>query len=264
MSNVGNMYSVYIKDLPYYADTYKHYLVLLKTFAEVTKYFFFNIPAMRHGRYTVAIRTKTILEVKQLKEKAENVNKTPSLETSPTPITHITDHSPSIPKLDNLLPVNTTLPKPQGLDAPVISPAVPSIHSSNYSIPSVSSQTTEGSVDFIASPGNFMTLSPAPYQMDAFSDSDITSLFEDLSSPYLHSETQQLEFKMEDLADSFLDQPETSVDFLEDLTLSLQEKSPVEDVTKDDPGMKLQFDEKLITFNSQSNTCIYMFISMLI
>lgn len=80
-----------------------------------------------------------------------------------------------------------------------------------------------------------MTLSPAPYQMDAFSDSDITSLFEDLSSPYLHSETQQLEFKMEDLADSFLDQPETSVDFLEDLTLSLQEKSPVEDVTKDDP-----------------------------
>lgn len=191
--------------------------------------------AMRHGRYTVAIRTKTILEVKQLKEKAENVNKTPSLETSPTPIAHITDHSSSIPKLDNLLPVNTTLPKPQGLDAPVISPAVPSIHSSNYSIPSVSSQTTEGSVDFIASPGNFMTLSPAPYQMDAFSDSDITSLFEDLSSPYLHSETQQLEFKMEDLADSFLDQPETSVDFLEDLTLSLQEKSPVEDVTKDDP-----------------------------
>lgn len=40
MSNVGNMYSVYIKDLPYYADTYKHYLVLLLTFAEVTKYFF--------------------------------------------------------------------------------------------------------------------------------------------------------------------------------------------------------------------------------
>lgn len=39
-ADVGNMYSVYIKDLPYYADTYKHYLVLLLTFAEVTKYFF--------------------------------------------------------------------------------------------------------------------------------------------------------------------------------------------------------------------------------
>lgn len=220
---------------------------------------------MRHGRYTVAIRTKTILEVKHLKEKAENMNKTPSLETSPTPIAQIRDHSSSIPKLDNLLPVDTTLPKPLGLDAPVISPALPSIHSSNYSIPSVTSQTTEGSVDFIASPGNFMTLSPAPYQMDALADSDITSLFEDLSSPYLHSETQQLEFKMEDLADSFLDQPETSVDFLEDLTLSLQEESPVEDITKDDPGMKLQFDKKLITLNTQSkyNVCIKRYLILL-
>ncbi|XP_022303841.1 nuclear receptor ROR-gamma-like isoform X2 [Crassostrea virginica] len=192
--------------------------------------------AMRHGRYTVAIRTKTILEVKQLKEKAENVNHKPisheSISTLPPAGIHINEPAVlQVPKLDNFLPLESLSNTAHSLDISA-SPAAPgSLGSSSFSIPSVSSQTTETSIDFTSpSPAdNFMTLSSPQLQMDALADSDITSLFDDLSPHYLDSGEQHLELKMEDLADSLLDQPETSVDFLEDITLP--DEPLVNDVT---------------------------------
>lgn len=71
--------------------------------------------------------------------------------------------------------------------------------------------------------------------MDGLADSDITSLFDDLSPHYLDSGEQHLELKMEDLADSLLGQPETSVDFLEDITLP--DEPLVNDVTNYPSGM---------------------------
>ena len=197
---------------------------------------------MRHGRYTVAIRTKTILEVKQLKEKAENVNHKPisheSISTFPPGGIHISEPAvPQVPKLDNFLPLESLSNTAHSLDISA-SPAAPgSLGSSSFSIPSISSQTTETSIDFTSpSPAdNFMTLSSPQLQMDALADSDITSLFDDLSPHYLDSGEQHLELKMEDLADSLLDQPETSVDFLEDITLP--DEPLVNDVTNYPSGM---------------------------
>ncbi|XP_061166811.1 uncharacterized protein LOC133175721 [Saccostrea echinata] len=180
--------------------------------------------AMRHGRYTVAIRTKTILEVKQLKQKAETINHIPVLGTPQLAIPYTNDSS--IPKLDNLISIETTDSLNQGSDNSVLSMEIPN----SISIQSISSQSTDTSTDFITSPTDFMTLSPPQLQMDCLADSDMTSLFEDLSTSYPQPQSQHTQIKLEDFADSLLDQPETSFDILEDLNVSLPDVCPeVED-----------------------------------
>ncbi|XP_048728825.2 uncharacterized protein LOC125646523 isoform X2 [Ostrea edulis] len=183
--------------------------------------------AMRHGRYTVAIRTRTILEVKQLKQKAENVSRpvSPVIQAIP----HNNDSPiPNIDDLDNLISETAASLSQQGEDNSALSPEL----ASNMSIQSISSQSTDTSADFISSPADFMTLSP---QLDSFADSDMTSLFEDLSVPYMQSESQSMQIKLEDFADTLLDQPETSIDFLEDMTLTLEDQSPVVEETNISP-----------------------------
>lgn len=187
--------------------------------------------AMRHGRYTVAIRTRTILEVKQLKQKAENVSRpvSPVIQAIP----HNNDSPiPNIDDLDNLISETAASLSQQGEDNSALSPEL----ASNMSIQSISSQSTDTSADFISSPADFMTLSP---QLDSFADSDMTSLFEDLSVPYMQSESQSMQIKLEDFADTLLDQPETSIDFLEDMTLTLEDQSPVVEETNISPGIKI-------------------------
>lgn len=187
--------------------------------------------AMRHGRYTVAIRTRTILEVKQLKQKAENVSRpvSPVIQAIP----HNNDSPiPNIDDLDNLISETAASLSQQGEDNSALSPEL----ASNMSIQSISSQSTDTSADFISSPTDFMTLSP---QLDSFADSDMTSLFEDLSVPYMQSESQSMQIKLEDFADTLLDQPETSIDFLEDMTLTLEDQSPVVEETNISPGIKI-------------------------
>ncbi|XP_062615629.1 uncharacterized protein LOC134277318 [Saccostrea cucullata] len=181
--------------------------------------------AMRHGRYTVAIRTKTILEVKQLKQKAETINHITGLGTPQLEIPYTNE--PSIPKLDNLISIETADSLNQGSDSSVVSTAT----SHRGSIQSISSQSSDTTTDFITSPADFMTLSPPQLQMDCLADSDMTSLFEDLSTSYTQTESQQNPIKLEDFADSLLDQPEAnSFDILEDLNVCLPDVCPeVED-----------------------------------
>jgi hypothetical protein len=172
----------------------------------------------------VAIRTRTILEVKQLKQKAENVSGPVSPVMQPIPPNN-NPPVPNIDDLDNLISLETTGSLSQGGDNSALS-------ASNMTIQSISSQSTDTSADYVSSPTDFMTLSP---QLESLADSDMTSLFEDLSVPYMQSESQ---IKLEDLADTLLDQPDTSIDFLEDMTF-VEEKSPVVEEKSISPGIQM-------------------------